>query len=262
MTTPSERDCRPDGKPQTDTNNDGIGSIPQAADWRGILLDQYSNDRNVGIVLETESFTAAAPGPNGSATTAQVLGTLASSLDTGDENRRLGFVVEGVLSQSEDVDVYSFTGTAGAEVWLDIDYTKTNLDLVLELLNADGELLARSDNSTVGSSQSESIVCLPVDCCQSVNPLATRTTGARMTSSGAVKEDGTTNPLDPGFRVRLPGSPGNSSTFFVRVRSASTNAEAARCGADLWVVSNCKSACARSRSGRARRSTMPTFAMP
>ncbi len=99
----------PDGSPQTDTNNDGIGSIPQAADWRGIMLDQDSNDRNVAPVLETESPTAAAPGPNGSALSAQVLGDLAASPSASSENLRLGFNVEGVLSQREDVDVYSFT---------------------------------------------------------------------------------------------------------------------------------------------------------
>ncbi len=70
---------RPDGRPQADTNNDGIGSIPQAADWRGLFIDQYSNDRNVGIVLENENFTAAAPGPNGTPTSAQVLGDLAAT---------------------------------------------------------------------------------------------------------------------------------------------------------------------------------------
>lgn len=221
---------QPDGNPQTDTNNDGIGSIPQAADWRGLLLDQYSNDRNVGIVLETENFTAAAPGPNGDVNTAQVLGGLASSPDTGNENERLGFVVEGVLSQSEDVDVYSFTGTAGAEVWFDIDYTKNNLDLVLELLDANGQLLARSDNSTAEAADPSLIFVSPLISASSVNPLATGITAARLTSSGAVKEAGTTNPLDPGLRVRLPGSPGNPSTFFVRVRSASTNADATNAG--------------------------------
>ena len=221
---------RPDGQPQNDTNNDGIGSIPQAGDWRGILLDQYSNDRNVGIVLETESFTAAAPGPNGKVTTAQVLGTLASSRDTGDESRRLGFVVEGVLSQNEDIDVYSFTGTAGTEVWFDIDYTQHNLDLVLELLSPDGDLLARSVNSTDEAVDPSLLFVSPLIPASSVNPLATRTVGARTTSSGAIKEDGTTNPRDPGFRMRLPGSPGNTSTFFIRVRSASTNADDAGAG--------------------------------
>jgi hypothetical protein len=221
---------QPDGTPQTDTNNDGIGSIPQAADWRGLLLDQYSNDRNVGIVLETENFTAAAPGPNGDVNTAQVLGGLASSPDTGNEQNRLGFVVEGVLSQSEDIDVYSFAGTAGAEVWFDIDQTRNNLDLVLELLDANGQLLARSDNSTAEAVDPSLIFVSPLIAASSVNPLVTGITAARLTSSGAVKEAGTTNPLDPGLRVRLPGAPGNPSTFFVRVRSASTNANATNAG--------------------------------
>ena len=221
---------QPDGKPQTDTNNDGIGSVPQAADWRGVLLDQYSNDRNVGLVPETEDFAAAAPGPNGLTSNAQVLGALAASSNAGDENHRLGFVVDGVLSQSEDVDVYSFTGVAGAEVWLDIDYTKNNLDLALELLNANGDLLARSDNSTAEATNPALLFVSNLIDRSAVNTLATRTIGTRLTSSGAVKEDGTTNPLDPGLRVRLPGSPGNPSTYFVRIRSSSTNANASGAG--------------------------------
>ncbi|MEO8271442.1 MAG: hypothetical protein ABI557_17095, partial [Aureliella sp.] len=176
------------------------------------------------------NFTAAAPGPNGGVNTAQVLGGLASSPDTGNENNRLGFVVEGVLSQSEDIDVYSFTGTAGAEVWFDIDYTKNNLDLVLELLDANGELLARSDNSTAEAVDPSLLFVSPLIPASSVNPLSTGISSARLTSGGANKEDGTTNPLDPGFRVRLPGAPGNPSTFFVRVRSASTNANATDAG--------------------------------
>ncbi len=221
---------QPDGKPQTDTNNDGIGSIPQAADWRGILLDQYSNDRNVGLVLETEDFAAAAPGPNGLASTAQVLGGLAANLNSGDETHRLGFVVEGTLSQSEDVDVYSFTGVSGAEVWLDIDHTRNNLDLVLELLNANGDLLARSDNSTAEAVDPSLLFVSSLIPRSSVNTLATRSVGTKLTSSGAVKEEGTTNPMDPGMRVRLPGSPGNPGTYFVRIRSSSTNADAAGAG--------------------------------
>lgn len=221
---------KPDGQPQTDTNNDGIGSIPQTADWRGLFLDQYSNDRNVGIVLETEDFTAAAPGPNGSTLSAQVLGDLASQSGSSNENRRLGFVVEGVLSQNEDVDVYSFSGAAGSEIWLDVDYTKNNLDLVLELLDANGNLLARSDNSTQEAMDPSLLVRSPLVDPSSINPLASRITGARTTASGEAKEDGTTNPLDPGLRIRLPGSPGARSNFFFRVRSASTNSDASGAG--------------------------------
>ncbi|MCA9125525.1 MAG: tandem-95 repeat protein [Planctomycetales bacterium] len=220
----------PAGRPQTDTNNDGIGSIPQSADWRGLFLDQYSNDRNVVIAVETEDFFAAAPGPNGSPGTAQVLGELAENTSASSENQHLGFVVEGVLSQSEDVDVYSFSAVAGTEVWLDVDYTLNNLDLVLEVLDANGQLLARSDNSTAESADPSLIFRSNLVDPNSVNPLNARAQGNRTTSSGAIKEDGTTNPLDPGLRIRLPGSPGSRTTFYFRIRSASTNADAFTAG--------------------------------
>lgn len=214
---------QPNGAPQTDTNNDGIGSIPQSADWRGILIDQYSNDRNVAAILETESFTAAAPGPNGQVASAQVLGSLAPNASASSENLRLGFSVEGVLSQAEDVDVYSFTAEAGTQIWLDVDYTRTNLDLVLELLDANGALLARSDDSTAETQSPGLLTTTPLINASNVNPLPLRTSGVRTTSAGLVKEDGTVNPSDPGMRVLLPGNPGTRSTFYFRVRSAGSD---------------------------------------
>ncbi len=221
---------RPDGRPQNDTNNDGIGSIPQSADWRGILLDQYSNDRNVAIVLENEDFNAAAPGPNGQSTSAQVLGDLAAVASESNENLRLGFTVEGVLSQNEDVDVYSFTAAAGTEIWVDADQTRLGTDLVLEILDANGVLLARSDNSTAENSNKNLLTVGSTIDRNSVNPMPVRTTGVRMTSGGEIKEDGTTNPSDPGLRIRLPGAPGARSTFFFRVRSASSDINATTAG--------------------------------
>lgn len=209
---------RPDGSPQTDTNNDGIGSVPQSADWRGLLLDQYSNDRNVQLVLEEESLTQSAPGPNGFVSSAQLLGTLAANASESNENRQLGFVVEGALSQDADIDVFSFSGVAGTEVWLDVDYTNNDLDLVLELLDANGSLLARSDNSTAEEADPSLIFVTNLIEPTSVNPLSV---GApELTAAGAVKEDGTTNPKDPGLRVRLPGATGSRSTYYFRVRSA------------------------------------------
>ncbi len=118
---------RVDGKPQNDTNNDGIGSIPQPGDWRGIRLDQFSNDRNVGIVLEKEAANAVAPGVNGTTQSAQVLGQLAEDASNSDENLRLGFVIQGVLSQPEDVDTFSFSAVGGTEVWFDVDHTDIHL---------------------------------------------------------------------------------------------------------------------------------------
>lgn len=220
----------PDGSPQTDTNNDGIGSIPQAADWRGLLLDQDSNDRNVAPVLETESATAAAPGPNGSALSAQVLGSLAARPSSSNENLRLGFAVEGVLSQREDVDVYSFTAEAGTEIWLDVDFTKNNSDFVLELLDANGSLLARSDNSTEETVDPALLTTTSLIAASSVNRMPVRVTGVRTTADGQVKEDGTSNPNDPGMRVLLPGALNTRSTFYFRVRSGSTDINAVDAG--------------------------------
>ena len=221
---------QPDGRPQTDTNNNGIGSTPSSADWRGLFLDQYSNDRNVLISLEEESFTAAAPGPNGRTDTAQSLGSLAPRASAGNENFRLGFTVEGALSQKEDVDVYSFTAESGTEIWIDVDQTKSNLNLVLELLDRNGNLLAQSDDSTAESVDPNLLIKTGLINAAAVNPMPSRTTGVRLTSSGLIKEDGTTNPLDPGMRVRLPGSTGARSTYYFRIRSAGTDVANASAG--------------------------------
>ncbi len=92
-------------------------------DWRSLFFDQYSNDRNVAVFPEQELSTAIAPGLNGSINNAQYLGQLAANFYGGDEQLRLGFQVDGFLSDPADIDTYSFTGTAGTPVWLDIDKT-------------------------------------------------------------------------------------------------------------------------------------------
>ena len=68
---------------------------------------------------------------------------------TGDENRRLGFEVHGSIAYDNpaDVDIYTFDGTAGSEVWIDVDKTSSSLDTMVELLDASGRVLARSLNS-------------------------------------------------------------------------------------------------------------------
>ncbi len=217
---------QPDGTPQTDTNNDGIGSLPHPADWRGILLDQNSNDRNVAPVLEIEAPNAVAPGFNSTTNTAQLLGDLAGRPTASDETLRLGFDVEGVLSQPNDVDVYSFTAEAGTQIWIDVDHTTYTLDTVIELLNANGDLLARSDNSTDETLDPGLITRTSAILPSLVNPLPSQTEGnLRTHASGLLKEDGTTNSRDAGLRVVLPGNAGARSTFYFRVRSSSTNIE-------------------------------------
>ena len=215
---------QPDGRPQTDTNNDGIASIPRTGDWRSLLFDSFSNDRNVATAIETESRTVVAPGINDSVLSAQFLGALAPDTSTTDENLFLGFTIQGVLSESADQDLYSFSGTAGTEVWFDIDYTQVSLDTVIEILNANGDLLARSDDSTAEQTNPSLLFKDPSINPDHVNPIVQRTRStARRNASGLLKEDGTTNSKDAGLRVLLPGLPGAPSTYFFRVRSKSTN---------------------------------------
>ena len=111
-------------------------------------LMEHSYDRNVASVLEVESLASAyGDDSNGTAEASQQIGNLATDELSGDENRRLGFTVFADLSSSADVDVMSFTANGNTEVWFDIDGTSPSLDTVIELVDAQGNLLARSDNS-------------------------------------------------------------------------------------------------------------------
>lgn len=216
---------KPDGTPQTDTNNNGIATIARPGDWRGVMLDQNSHDRNVAFTLETEPTNIVAPGTNGSTQNPQVLGSLAADASASDENLRLGFVIKGILNQPEDVDVYSFSGVAGTEVWFDIDHTTFTLDTVVELLDANGTLIARSNNSGDEAAGLPGIFTNPLLISSDrVQSLAKQLVGnVRRNADGSLKEDGTTNPRDAGFRVVLPGPTNTRTGYFFRVRSNSTN---------------------------------------
>jgi len=222
---------RPDGTPQTDTNNDGVATVPRPGDWRSLLFDTYSNDRNVRVAMEIESPNVIAPGVNDNVLTAQFLGALAPNASKTDENLPLGYIVNGVISEPGDQDVYSFTAEAGTEVWFDIDSTSSSLDSVIELLNANGEVLARSTNSVAEQIDPSQILKTDLIDPFNVNPLIRRTTAAvRRTSSGVLKDDMSTNEKDAGFRILLPGVSGAQSTFFVRVRSNGVNVDNPRAG--------------------------------
>lgn len=189
------------GQPLGDTNNDGSSSTPAAGNWRGILLDRYSNDRNVSLSRESEPAFSGSIDSNRTPAQAQFLGSLAPDEKSGDVNRRLGFEVHGNISvdNTRDMDVYSFSGTAGTEVFIDVDQTSMALDAILELIDATGTVLARSSNS---SSTSLTGLAEPL--------LKAAYLGHDFYSI--------TN-RDPAMRVRLPGAAGTTNTYFVRVRS-------------------------------------------
>ena len=200
----------PNGVPLTTTF--GGTQTAAAGDWRGLLFDRDSNDRNVAEIVENEASSGATDS-NPNLPTPQFLGDLAKDLKSGDENSRLGFNVNGVIDRNRttDTDVYSFTGQAGTEVWLDLDHTDGGLHSVLELVNGVGTVLAQAyyNPNTGGLIQ-----------------LGGTTYNNVFQSAVGLQKDPTlggdyftTNPYDAGMRVLLPGQGTERNTYFVRVRS-------------------------------------------
>jgi hypothetical protein len=198
----------PSGLPQTDTDNDASLTPPQPGSWRSVRLDRYSNDRNVAVALESE-LTTQSQEQNGTAGTAQFLGSLAAPVASdnalekkgGNDYQPYGYQVHGVLATAADVDTYSFSANRGTEVWIDISRTSQSLDTVVELVDANGTVLASSNDSLN-----------PADLTGSATP------------RGLIKDPllggdyYTLNPRDAGMRVVLPGA-ATVNTYFVRVRS-------------------------------------------
>lgn len=211
-----------DGLPLKDTNANGP-STGTPGDWRSVRITQYANDRNVEIYNERETTTAPAPGTNFTASRAEFLGSLGKQnfrvtnadgtheiQNNGDESLRLGFEVHGMINAPNDVDVYSFSATAGSEVWIDVDRTTHSLDTVVELITASGSIIALSDDS-----HAEQTGRYPVF--QS-NVL----TKVKSLDKSQFQSDDLygTNQKDAGFRIVLPGVVGTTGTYQVRVRSS------------------------------------------
>ncbi|MEQ1825450.1 MAG: pre-peptidase C-terminal domain-containing protein [Pirellula sp.] len=189
--------------------------------WDGVSLQTYSNDRNVGVTSERESPRASAPSINDTPNTSQYLGQVARLATSGDENARLGFEIQGVLNKPSDVDVYSFTANGRTEVWLDIDRTTSNLDTVVELVAADGTILALSDSSYLEETQPSTNPLYSILSGSSVNPLRKASLiQAPKSSRGEYRDDYGMNPKDAGLRVLLPGRENEATLYHVRVRSS------------------------------------------
>ena len=123
----------------------GLAASP--GDWRGLQFNQYANDRNVRTILENELANNEGVEVNNNLGNARTLGELAPDYKSGDDNRPLGFEIHGFISADDpgDVDVYSFQGTAGTDVWFDLDRTRgAALDPVLELVELNGTVNARA----------------------------------------------------------------------------------------------------------------------
>lgn len=198
-------------------------SVATAApgDWRSVLLDANSNDRNVQTTIENESASAISITANDTPSNAQYLGRIAPNLQAGDENQRLGFQVQGVISKPSDVDVYSFNADAGTEVWFDIDRTQNSLDTVVELVDANGRTLALSNNSLDEEANPLLLFSAPELGSQKVHSLRKSSREFYAASAaGTPKDLYSTNPRDAGFRVVLPGEKGASNLYHVRVRSS------------------------------------------
>lgn len=195
----------PSGTVNTNTNNSATPSTGTPGAWRGFLFTEFSNDRNVAVVRELENPLTNRRDTNGTPADSQLLGNLAPNQKSGDENSRLGFEVKGFISPNDpnDIDVYSFVGVAGTNVWIDIDRTDTALDAIIEVINPLGTVVARSVRSS--------------------NPTAPNALGAdgslnaqTMTQNEHLGGDHyTTNFRDPGLFFQLP----LSGTYFVRIRS-------------------------------------------
>jgi len=187
----------PFGFPHTDTNGNSSANAPAPGDWDHILFDKYANDTNMAVIVELENG-ANTLDLNRTPSSAQVLGDLAPNLKSANEIRRGGFEVLGTISEAapSDVDVYKFTADPGTEVWLDIDKSDPSLDSIIELIDSNGNVLARSQDDAAFFSFGV-------------------TANVLEKSSFLGGDYYATTVRDAGMRVSLPAG----GTYFVRVRS-------------------------------------------
>ncbi|MQG87358.1 MAG: tandem-95 repeat protein [SAR202 cluster bacterium] len=192
---------------------------PTPGDWNTILLDEFSHDRNLVTVVEAEARNVNVPGPNASTTQAQYIGQLAPHQKAGDDIRSLGFEVNGLITSSKDVDVFSFEAESGTRVYIDIDRSTHALDAVIELVDGSGQVLVRSVNSLEETQSNQ----LPFVADAMENKATTLIRNDQLIGG---KDFWGINPRDPGMHIELPGPEDTRNLYHIRVRSNSDNLEA------------------------------------
>jgi hypothetical protein len=204
---------------QKDTNGNGA-SFGASGDWRGVRIDRYSHDRNVSVYVENEIADRQSADTNSVPEEAEFIGSLAEKQHWGDENLRLGIDLQGFIDSPGDVDVYSFSGVAGSQVWIDIDRTTHGLDTVVELIDSNGVIQAQSDNYYNEKAA--------VNTWQVFTSAAGDIQANGLDFSRYLSDDHySTNSLDAGFRVVLPGTAGVRGKYWVRVRSSNIDSATA-----------------------------------
>ncbi len=133
----------------------------EAGLWDGVVVREGADDRNVAAFAESEPVRFGFVDTNAIPGQSQYLGEIAPNTQSGDENRRLGFIVNGAVTQRDDLDVYSFVAESGTEVFLDIDMTGSQLDSVIELINANGVVLASSNDSILAETNEAAVYTDP-----------------------------------------------------------------------------------------------------
>lgn len=198
-------------------------NIEGSGDWDGITIREAAADRNVSITTENEPRNVGVSDTNPTPGQSQFLGELAPNQTSGDENRRLGFIVDGSISQASDIDVYSFIGEAGTQVWLDIDRTDMRLDTIIELIDANGNTLVLSDNSMAESLGTQNRLVAPDGRFPAANARSMNLISANDPNITTQDHQDlfSTNPRDAGMRLILPGEAGQRNLYHVRVRSSS-----------------------------------------
>ncbi len=215
-----------DGRSATQTIP-GNTTAPAAGDWPGLVIGDYANDRNVAILYENERPEPADEGANAAATgaelesVAQRLGQIARRPYSGNETDRLGLVVRGLLTSGTDRDIYQFFGTGGTPVTIDVDTDRFGVDVLLELINSEGQVIATSDNSfaeanaSPDSTLSRNLTAALELPQEDLRPVATTLQSGNSESP---------NRFDAAMRVVLPGNE-ELTRYFVRVRAADNNGD-------------------------------------